>query len=594
MSNAPLVSLSDASITFGGRPTFTGLSVAVARGDRACLVGRNGGGKSTLLKALAGQIDLDGGSRFQQPGARVAYLAQAPVFPPGMTAIEHVEGGGAQRHEAEAALDLFGIRPEVVLQGLSGGEVRRVALAATFAAEPDVILLDEPTNHLDLPAILALEERLKSFRGGFLLVSHDRRFLQALTRRTLWLDRGRLNQTDRGFAAFEEWSNGILTAESAAEAKLDKKIAVETEWAKRGIPARRARNEGRLAELGRLRTERGERVAIGQAKLGEAEAVAGGRIVVEAEGISKTLGERTLVRDFSTRILRGDRVGILGPNGAGKSTLLKILTGELQPDTGRLRQGNGIEAAIFDQNRDRLDPNATPWTALAGDGDTVLVRGTPRHVVSYLRDFLFEDRQAKAPIKTLSGGERSRLLLAQILAQRSNLLVLDEPTNDLDMDTLDLMEEVLASYEGTLLMVSHDRDFLDRLVTSVIAVEGGGEIREYVGGYTDYVRQRPAPRVEAPRSSAPKASETRQRPAESKARSARMSFRDRRRLEALPGEIEAMTAERGRLEAALSDPGFHARDRAGATTAARRLDELRSEIETAETLWLELAALDEA
>ena len=591
MSPPPLVSLSDASITFGGRPTFDGISVAVGRGDRACLVGRNGGGKSTLLKALAGLIDLDGGSRFVQPGARVAYLNQAPVYPAGLTALEYVGVDGVATYEAEAALDLFGISPDAVLERLSGGEARRVALAAAFAAEPDVILLDEPTNHLDLPTILALEERLGSFRGGFLLVSHDRRFLEELTRRTLWLDRGRLHQTDRGFKAFETWSEGILTAEAAAEAKLDKRIAVETEWAKRGIPARRARNEGRLAELGKLRAERGQRVTLGRAKLGEAEAVGGGRIVIEAKGISKAFAGRTLVKDFSTRILRGDRVGILGPNGAGKSTLLKMLTGEVAPDSGTVRQGIGLEAAIFDQNRARLNPEETPWTALAGAGDTVKVRGVPRHVVSYLRDYLFEDRQVKAPIKSLSGGERSRLLMARVLAETSNLLVLDEPTNDLDMDTLDLLEEVLAGYEGTLLMVSHDRDFLDRLVTSVIAVEGDGRVDEYVGGYTDYLRQRDQP---AGRTASGKASIGSVRPAGAKSKGTRLGFREKRQLEMLPVELEKLAAERTKLEATLGDAGFYARDRAGAERTSRRLDEIRGEIEAAEALWLKLADLDEA
>src|SRR5579859_5867344 len=594
----PLVALRDATLTYGGNPTFTEASVAVARGERICLVGRNGSGKSTLLKALAGLIELDHGERFLQPGAHVTYMPQDPVFDPGMTIAEHVALGlppgeslGRERYKVEAMLAEVGLDPDRKLVGLSGGEGRRVSLARVFVGEPDVVLLDEPTNHLDIPAIEWLEARLGEYRGAVLMISHDRAFLTRLSRRTLWLDRGRLRSLDQGYAGFDSWVEGILAAEAAEQERLDKKLASETIWLRQGISARRTRNMGRVRALMALRQERAQRVGIGTVKLGSAGTQAGGQLVVEFQHIAKAFPkteaaeERVITTDFSTRVLRSDRIGIIGPNGAGKSTLLKMLTGEMEPDSGQIRRGTNLIPAYFDQRRLGLDGAASVRENLVGkDGDTVFVQDKPRHVMSYLRDFLFDDRQAVQPVDSLSGGERNRLLLAKVLAQPSNVLVLDEPTNDLDMDTLDLLEEVLADYEGTLFLVSHDRDFLDRLVTSVIAVEGNGRVDEYIGGYTDYLRQRPPP--EAPKAKQPEKQQ--QPPRADKPKAARLGFREQHDLARLPGVIDALTAEKQKLEALLADGGLYARNPEKFKTTTGRLDALASELAAAEDRWLEL------
>jgi ABC transport system ATP-binding/permease protein len=601
MPPSPLLALRDASVTFGGRPTFAEISVALGKGDRACLVGRNGGGKSTLLKALAGLIELDAGTRFQQPGTRIAYMPQEPVFDIALSATEFVAGGlpadpaaGERRHLVEAALDAVGVTADRKLASLSGGEGRRLSLARAIVGAPDILLLDEPTNHLDIPAIEWLEAYLSAYAGGLLIISHDRAFLKRLSRRTLWLDRGRLREHDEGYAAFEEWSEGVIEAEAAEQARADKRIASETLWLREGISARRRRNQGRVRRLAALRGERAQRITLRQAKLGTAAAETGGRLVIELEHVAKSfrgasVGEAgadvVIARDFSTRVLRGDRVGLIGRNGAGKSTLLGIMTGAITPDAGTVRHGANLMPATFDQRRIALDPDASPWETLTGGGDTVFVQGRPRHVASYLKDFLFEDRQFKAKVSTLSGGERNRLLLAKVLAQPSNLLILDEPTNDLDIETLDLLEELLADYDGTLLLVSHDRDFLDRLVTGVIAVEGGGAVDEYVGGYSDYLRQRRPPAAARPIAKAQGKPEERP-PA---ARADRLTFKDKRELDTLPDRIAALEMEKAELEAALADPGFYPRDRAGFATATQRHRDIGVALEAAEERWLALA-----
>ncbi len=597
----PLLALRNATITFGGRPTFTGVSLALGRGDRACLVGRNGGGKSTILKVLAGLLDLDAGERFKDPGARVAYMPQEPVFDPSMTAADYVAQAlagdphaGERHYLVEAALAQVEIDPGRTLANLSGGEGRRVTLAQVLVAEPDILLLDEPTNHLDIPAIEWLEETLNGVGSGLLIVSHDRAFLKRLSRCTFWLDRGTMRELDQGYAGFDAWSEGILTAEAAEQERLDKRIASETLWRRQGISARRRRNQGRLRRLAKMREERSQRVGLRQAKLGSASAEGGGRLVIELETIAKSFpvsdGAKVIVNDFSTRILRGDRVGVIGPNGAGKTTLLGLMMGTLPPDSGSVRHGTQLSPVVFDQRRAALDPEATLWETLAGeDGDTVFVQGEPRHVTGYLKDFLFEDRQFRAKVSTLSGGERNRLLLAKVLAEPSNLMILDEPTNDLDMETLDLLEEVLADYDGTLLLVSHDRDFLDRLVTSIIAVEGDGIVHEYIGGYTDYIRQRRVPPV-AKTVAKPVAAPRRERTAVAD----RLTFKEQRELDGLPGQIAKLEAEKTTIEATLADAGFYARDRAGFEAMSRRHEEVLVTLTAAEERWLELAEKAEA
>ncbi len=586
----PLLSLRDATVRPGGEPLFAGLSLAVSKGDRICLVGRNGAGKSTLLRALAGLIELDAGERFVQPRTQVAYLPQEPELDPTASALAAALASlpvsadlAFDRARAEALLDRLAIDPARPVATLSGGEARRVALAQALVGDPDVLLLDEPTNHLDLPTTLRLEQDLAGFRGGLVLVSHDRAFLSALSRTIWWLDRGELRILGQGFAAFDAWSEAVLAEEEAALGRLDKRIALETDWSHHGITARRKRNQGRLRRLQTLRQERARRSApVGSAKLAAATDPAGGRLVIEAEGVAKRFGDNVIVERFSTRILRSDRVGIIGPNGAGKTTLLRLLTGQLAPDEGSVRLGVGLSVGQVDQRRASLDLDATPWRLLCPDGgDQVMVQGRFRHVVGYLRDFLFRPEQARTPIRALSGGERNRLLLARQLATPCNLLVLDEPTNDLDMDTLDLLQEILAEFAGTLLLVSHDRDFLDRLVTSVIAFEGGGRVQEYAGGYSDYLRQRP-PEAASPTMPRP-AAKPKAGPGP-----ARLESRRQRELARVIAEIEALEAEIAGLERELADPDLFRRDPRGFEQRTLRLGELQGVLEAAEQRWLAL------
>ena len=598
---APIAALQGVSVTFGGRPLFEGLDLAIARGDKACLVGRNGTGKSTLMKVLAGMIHPDAGGLFVQPGVRVAYLPQEPDFTGFASVHDYVAAGLAaaerdEEHRVEAVLDRLHLAPARAPQGLSGGEARRAALARTLVGEPDVMLLDEPTNHLDLPTIEWLEEHLQSYRGGLLLISHDRAFLNTLSRRTLWLDRGALRVSERGFAQFEEWQAEVFAADELAAQKLDRKIETEMKWLREGISARRTRNMGRVRALYALRQDRAERIKGGQqAKLAIAEAERGGRMVIEAEGIAKSFdtpdGPRPIVRNFSTRILRGDRVGLIGPNGAGKSTLLKMLTGELAPDAGTVRLGTNLEVAYYDQKREALDPEDTLRRVLCPHGgDKVMVNGQPRHVAGYLRDFLFDTRQLDSPVKALSGGERNRLLLARLFARPSNLMVLDEPTNDLDMDTLDLLEEVLADYQGTLLLVSHDRDFLDRLVTSTIALEGDGTATEYAGGYSDYLVQRPA---RAERAATPAKAKPAATPVAAPKAKGKLSYKDQRELDELPARMDRLTEEIRGLETLLADSALFARDPDRFARSTARLEAATAELSAAEERWLELEALRE-
>ncbi|MDO8607094.1 MAG: ATP-binding cassette domain-containing protein [Phaeospirillum sp.] len=596
MAPPPLLALRDVRLTFGGNPLFEGVTTWIAKGDKTCLVGRNGSGKSTLLKVMAGEIAPDSGERFVQPGARIAVLPQDPIIIAPSVADYVAEGllpaERDQMFRVDTVLDAVGIDGGRDPVALSGGEGRRAALARALVGQPDVLLLDEPTNHLDLPTILWLEEWLNAYGGALVTISHDRRFLETVSKQTLWLERGVVRRAEWGFSRFPAWQEEVYAAEEAELSRLNTHMRQELHWLSRGVTGRRKRNMGRLRSLHALRKERSEAksaiLASGrQVALAADAGEVSGRLVIEAANIGKMFGDKIIAEGFSTRIVRGDRVGLIGPNGAGKTTLLRILTGELPPDSGVVRLGTNLETAYFDQRRAALDPDKSVWDTLTdGRGDNVWVRGQPRHVVGYMKDFLFSEAQARTPVRALSGGERNRLLLAKLLAHPSNLLILDEPTNDLDMDTLDLLEEVLADYDGTLLVVSHDRDFLDRLVTSIIAVEGDGDVREYTGGYTDYLNQRPArDDGTAPKPAAPKAPQ-----AKAPSPRTRLSYNEARELDQLPAKMDALATELARLEADLADPGLYTRDPARFQKFAARADAARAELEAAEERWLELEA----
>lgn len=597
---SPLVALRDAAITFGGKPLFSGITLTLGKGERVALVGANGSGKSTILKALSGQIELDGGTRFLQPGTRIGYLSQSPDLRAGGSVAAFVAdalpGAEVEDYRIARVLDHLDLDPTRDVSTLSGGEGRRAAMARALVAEPEILLLDEPTNHLDLPTIEWLEQELGGFPGGILMISHDRTFLNALSRRVLWLDRGRLFEMDGNFAGFEEWSGNIMAQEAAESRRLEKKIEQEEYWMQRGVTARRSRNEGRRRGLMALRKQRAEALrAIGRAKLELGEAVQGGQLVIEAEKITKTFPRpdgttRWIVKDFSTRIQRGDRIGIIGPNGAGKSTLIKMLTGEIAPDSGAIRLGTNVARLYLDQRRESFDLEKTLWQTLApGGGDSIIAQGRQRHVVAYLRDFLFDEKQVTMPVKALSGGERARLLLAKLFAQPANLIILDEPTNDLDMDTLDLLQEVLGEFDGTVIVVSHDRDFLDRLATSIIAVEGDGVVEEYPGGYSDYLDQRK--QAERHAVQAKPVSKTPAAKPVAAENVARWSSKDQRALDQVADRMTTLEAEIKTIEGALSDPELYARDPAKFEKASQLLVQKRNELETAELRWLELEEL---
>ena len=595
----PILLLQDVSLTFGGAPLLAGAELSVSPGERLCLVGRNGSGKSTLLKIAAGLVEPDGGKRFVQPGLSISYLPQEPdlrEFPTTAVFVEAGLGAGDGAHRARHLLETLGLTGDEDTARLSGGEMRRASLARTLAPDPDILLLDEPTNHLDVAAIEALEETLKESRAAIVLVSHDRRFLETLSNATVWLDRGSTRRLDQGFVAFEAWRDQIVEDEERDSHKLDRKIVREGDWLRYGVTARRKRNERRLRALHDLRRER-QRVLrnrpLGDATLTVQDAAQSGKLVIEADRIVKSYGERPIVRSFSLRVERGDRIGIVGPNGAGKTTLLNLLTGILAPDTGTVRLGTNLTAATFDQRRESLDPDATVADTLTGGrGDSVVINGETRHVVGYMKDFLFRPEQARSPVSALSGGERGRLMLARALARPSNLLVLDEPTNDLDLETLDLLQEMLAGYPGTLLLVSHDRDFLDRVATSLIAFEDNGRWIEYAGGYSDMLAQRGSAAAEK-QTTRPTPATARPAPAPERQPRRRLSFAERQVLTTSPVRIESLTAEIRRLEATLSDPDFYRRDPVGFTAAGRTLETARSTLAAAEEEWLRVELLRE-
>lgn len=596
----PLLSLMDINLRIGGQPLLDGADLAVGPGDKIALVGRNGSGKSTLLRIAAGLTEADGGERFAQPGATIRYLPQEPDLSGFETTFDYVEAGlgpGQDAYRARYLLEELGLTGDESPATLSGGEARRAALARVLAPEPDILLLDEPTNHLDLPAIEWLESELAAFRSALVLISHDRRFLTDLTRATVWLDRGLARRLDEGFGAFEAWRDKVLAEEEEARHKLDRKIAAEEDWVRYGVTARRKRNVRRMAELAGLRQERREQTnAVGAVNMTVAEARTSGNMVIDAEGVSKSFGERPIVTDFSTRIMRGDRLGIIGPNGAGKTTLLNLLTGALAPDAGRVRLGANVEIATLDQRRSSLKPDTTLRDALTGGGgDNVVINGRSRHVISYMKDFLFAPEQAGTPVGVLSGGERARVVLARALALPSNLMVLDEPTNDLDLETLDLLQEMLGDYPGTVILVSHDRDFLDRVATSVVVAEGAGRWTEYAGGYTDMVAQRGFG-VRAPQRNAARPARTQKPAAPQKPRpepKRKLSFKHKHALETLPGEIEKLSTLIDALEKKLADPELYTRDPEAFHGMSEELTALQEKKSRAEDEWLEIEMLRE-
>jgi len=596
----PLIQLKDIRLTFGGTPLLSGVELNVSAGERVCLIGRNGSGKSTLLKIAADLVEPDGGSRFVQPGATIRYLPQEPDFGEHKTTLAYVESGlgpGDDHYQARYLIEQLGLTGEEDPAHISGGEARRAALAHVLAPSPDILLLDEPTNHLDLPTIEWLEAELEGRRSALVLISHDRRFLTDLTQATAWLDRGQIRQIDRGFAAFEAWRDEVLAEEEREQHKLDRKIVNEEHWLRYGVSGRRKRNVKRLGNLHALREQRRtHKGAAGNANLVAAEAEKSGRLVIEAKNIGKSWGERNVVDGFSIRVQRGDRVGIVGPNGAGKTTLVNLLTGAIAPDSGSIRLGANIEMATLDQHRESLDPKSTLAEALTGGrGDHVMVGGKPKHVIGYMKDFLFAEVQRGTPLEALSGGERGRLMLARALAKPSNLLVLDEPTNDLDLETLDVLEEMLGDYQGTVILISHDRDFLDRVVTSVIVPEGNGRWIEYAGGYSDMLLQRGADLKREHAKAAPAAEEKKGvRPAApSSAPKRRLSFNEKHALETLPKTIERLQAEIASQQRLLDDPDLYRKDRKKFDEASAAIATAQIELAAAEDRWLELEVLRE-
>lgn len=600
MFEPPILTIKGARLSFGTNELFTNVELYINRGDKISLVGRNGCGKSTLLKVIARDIEPDAGEIFVQPGVKVSYMPQDPDFS-GYATLREVVLSGLPEHErgqeyrADILIEQFDIRAAQSPEQSSGGERKKAALAKALINEPDILLLDEPTNHLDMPTIEKLEKIIADFRGAVILISHDRMFLSNTSRTTFWLDRGILRRNNKGFRYFEEWQEQVIDQEIIEQKYLNKKIEEETEWLHKGVTARRKRNQGRLRRLQQLRQERREQIRqIGSVKLEVEEGELRSKMVIEAKYVCKAFGDREIVKDFSTRIIKGNKIGIVGPNGAGKTTLIKLLTKRLEPDSGHVRIGKNLEEAYFDQNRLTLDPKKTLWKTLCNEGDHIFVRGSYRHVVAYLKDFLFRPDQAQCPVSALSGGEKNRLMLAVALAQPSNFLVLDEPTNDLDMDTLDLLQEVLDEYEGTILLVSHDRDFIDRVVTSVIYMPGDGSVSEHAGSYSDLLeklKSKIPAKKENKKEALPKKEET---PKSETKKTGRLSYNQQRLLEILPDKISELEKQIGDTEAALSDSSLYTENPEKFDALTKQLEELKAELEKSENQWLEIEMLRES
>ncbi len=600
MAQPPLLTLQNMQLTFGTTPLLTGADLSVMPRDRVCLVGRNGSGKSTLLKMAAGIVEADEGERFVKPGTTLRYLPQEPDLSGFATIRDYVEDGleGAdQAYRIPYLLESLGLTGDESPANLSGGEGRRAALARTLAPEPDVLMLDEPTNHLDLPAIEWLEEELMGMSSALVLISHDRRFLERLSRRTVWMDRGQTRELDAGFAKFEDWRDNLIEEEELEQHKLGRQIAREQHWIVHGVSGRRKRNVRRVKELAALRkTHKEHRSVQGGMSATVVEGAKSGKSVVRMEGVSKGFGGRTIVDDFSVKINRGERIGVIGPNGSGKTTLLKLIMGTLEADSGRIDLGTNLEPLIIDQKRESLNPDWTLKEALTdGGSDTVIVGGESVHVVRYMKDFLFAPEQQRTPLHVLSGGERGRLQLARGLRHPSNLLVLDEPTNDLDLETLDLLQELVADYKGTVLIVSHDRDFLDRTVTRSIGYEGDGHWQVYAGGYSDMVAQR-GQGVSARRtldSSASSKTKSNNSPKDNVSgapatSTPKLSYKHKFRLEQLPKEIAAAEARIKSMTEKMGDPDYFSRDPDGFMATSEALAETQDKLDSLEMEWLEL------
>ena len=592
---APIYTLKDISLTFGVKPLFTSVTLNILRGDKICLVGRNGCGKSTLLKVISGIITPDNGEIFIQPGTKVSYMEQENSFYEYETLKDAILSGIKDEnvkelsYKADILIDELDIKGDISPKTASGGEVKKAALAKALISEPDILLLDEPTNHLDITTIEKLEEKIKKFTGAVIVISHDRSFLNHVSNKTLWLDRGIVYTNDEGFAGFEAWQEAILNEEIIRERNLNKKIEEETEWLHKGVTARRKRNQGRLRRLIQLRQERRELVKkIGSVDLEIKDAGIQSKLVLEAKHISKSFGTRNIVNDFSIRMLKGNRIGIVGPNGARKTTLIKMLTKHLEPDKGFVRLAKNLEMAYFDQNREMLDPEKTLWRTLCGEGDHIYVRGHYRHVVAYLKDFLFTPDQAKSPVSCLSGGEKNRLMLALSLAKESNFLVLDEPTNDLDMDTLDLLQEVLDEYQGTILLISHDRDFLNKISTSMLYMKGDGTIIEHIGDYEELHNKYIANKAPQTKDNIKKKEV--KKIAEPKVIT-KLSYKEQRLYDILPGQIEQLEKDILNIEQELSDANLFNKDEKRFYFLLKELEKLKKEKDEKETTWLEIDML---
>ena len=597
MARIPLLQLNDISLTFGGDPVFGGLSLIVQPGDRVALVGRNGSGKSTLMKVMGGLVEADKGDVIAGPGVTVGYMEQDPDLSGYATLGDFAAAAldPGELYKVERAGAGLKFDPARAVETASGGERRRAALARLMAEEPELMMLDEPTNHLDIEAIAWLEDELKQTRAGYVIISHDRAFLRALTRATLWIDRGVVRRQEKGFGHFEEWRDKTWEDEDTQRHKLNRKIKAEARWAVEGISARRKRNQGRVRALGELRAERAAQIGRqGTAAMALESGPKSGRKVIEATGITKAFGDKTILHPFDLTVMRGDRIALVGPNGVGKTTLLNMLIGAEAPDSGTVKQGTNLDIALFDQARAQLDPDMSLWDSLTGDpdmrvsgkADQVMVRGVPKHVIGYLKEFLFDEAQARAPVRALSGGEKARLLLAKIMARPSNMLVLDEPTNDLDVETLDLMQDLLGQYDGTVILVSHDRDFLDRVAVTTIAMEGAGKATVYAGGWSDYLRQRGqddfSQSVDKSKSASGKVQTKQDAP------KAGLSFTEKHRLETLPAEIARLEAEIAKLEELMSDPELFTREPVKFQKATDALVARHSLLSEAEEEWLAL------